>query len=102
MKKIALALLVTSVALMASDGSGAALFKKCSACHGVNGEKAALGKSAIIGGLDTATLIKDIKGYKAGTRNTKGMGALMKGQVGSYSDSDIEAVAAYISGLSGK
>lgn len=101
MKKIALALIITSVSLMAAQ-DGAALFKKCSACHGANGEKPALGKSAVIGGMDTATLIKDLKGYKAGTTNKKGMGALMKGQVGSYSDSDIEAVAGYISGLSGK
>lgn len=97
MKKIALALLVTGVSLMAADG--AALYKKCAACHGAKGEKAALGKSAVIGGVDTATLVADLKGYKAGTTNKKGMGALMKGQVASYSDADIEAVSAYINGL---
>ena len=97
MKKIALALLVTGVSLMAADG--AALYKKCAACHGAKGEKPALGKSVPIGGIDTATLVADMKGYKAGTVNKKGMGALMKGQVASYSDADIEAVAAYINGL---
>ena len=97
MKKIALALLVTGVSLMAADG--AALYKKCAACHGAKGEKLALGKSAVIGGVDTATLVADMKGYKAGTLNKKGMGALMKGQVASYSDADIDAVAAYINGL---
>ncbi len=97
MKKIALALLVTGVSLMAADG--AALYKKCAACHGAKGEKPALGKSAAIGGTDAATLVADMKGYKAGTVNKKGMGALMKGQVASYSDADIEAVAAYINGL---
>lgn len=101
MKKIALALLVTGVSLMAAQ-DGAALFKKCAACHGANGEKAALGKSGIIGGSDAATIAADLKGYKAGTTNKKGMGALMKGQVASYSDADIEAVSSYISGLSGK
>jgi len=95
MKKIALALLVTGVSLMAADG--AALFKKCAACHGAHGEKKALGKSAVIGGTDTATIEADLKGYKAGTTNKKGMGALMKGQVASYSDADIAAVSAYIS-----
>lgn len=100
MKKIALALLVTGVSLMAADG--AALYKKCAACHGANGEKAALGKSAVIGGMDAAATATDLKGYKAGTTNKKGMGALMKGQVAAYSDADIEAVSAYIAGLSGK
>jgi len=82
---------------MAADG--AALFKKCAACHGAHGEKKALGKSAVIGGVDTATIEADLKGYKAGTTNKKGMGALMKGQVASYSDADIAAVSAYINGL---
>ncbi|MEA2110898.1 MAG: c-type cytochrome [Campylobacterota bacterium] len=94
MKKIALSLLVASVGLMAADG--AALYKKCAACHGAKGEKKALGKSAVITGVDT---LADLKGYKAGTTNKAGMGALMKGQVASYSDADLEAVAAYIKGL---
>jgi len=94
MKKIALTLLVASVGLMASDG--AALYKKCAACHGAHGEKKALGKSAVIKGAD---VLADLKGYKAGTLNKHGMGALMKGQVASYSDADLEAVAAHIKGL---
>ncbi len=97
MKKIVLSLLVASVGLMAADG--AALYKKCAACHGAKGEKAALGKSAVIGGMDVAALEADLKGYKAGTTNKKGMGALMKGQVAAYSDADITAVSAYIHGL---
>ncbi len=97
MKKIVLSLLVAGAALMAADG--AALYKKCAACHGANAEKAALGKSGIIQGRDAASIVADLKGYKAGTTNKKGMGALMKGQVATYSDEDIAAVAAYISGL---
>ena len=94
MKKIALALLVASVSLMAADG--AALYKKCAACHGAHGEKKALGKSAVIKGTDT---LANLKAYKAGTLNQHGMGALMKGQVASYSDADLAAVADYIKGL---
>lgn len=97
MKKIVLSLLVAGAALMAADG--AALYKKCAACHGANAEKAALGKSGIIQGRDAASIVADLKGYKAGTTNKKGMGALMKGQIATYSDEDIEAVAAYIAGL---
>jgi len=97
MKKIALTLLVASVSLMAADG--AALYKKCAACHGAKAEKKALGKSNVIHTMSSADIETALKGYKAGTRNTKGMGALMKGQVASYSDADIAAVSAYIATL---
>jgi cytochrome c len=97
MKKIALTLLVASVSLMAADG--AALYKKCAACHGASAEKKALGKSEIINTWDAAKIETSLKGYKAGTLNVHGMGALMKGQVATYSDADISAVSAYIAGL---
>ena len=97
MKKIALALLVASVSLMAADG--AAAYKKCVSCHGAKAEKKALNKSAIIQGWDAAKIEASLKGYKAGTENNYGMGALMKGQVASYDDATIAAVAAYIAGL---
>ena len=92
-------LMILGITAILGAADGAALYKKCAACHGAQGEKPALGKSAVIGGVDTATLVADMKGYKAGTLNKKGMGALMKGQVASYSDADIDAVAAYINGL---
>lgn len=97
MKKIALSLLVVSVSLMAADG--AALYKKCAACHGAKAEKKALGKSEVINTWDATKIEETLKGYKAGTTNNHGMGALMKGQVASYSDADIAAVSTYISGL---
>ncbi len=83
----------------ASADKGKELFAKCAACHGPNGEKHALGKSGIIGGMAKDELVKKIKGYKAGTLNQYGMGALMHGQVASLSDADIEALATYISSL---
>ena len=97
MKKIALALLVASVSLMAADG--AALYKKCAACHGAQGEKKALGKSEVIDTWTAAQIEEALNGYKAGTRNIHGMGALMKGQVASYSEADIKAVSEYITTL---
>lgn len=97
MKKIALTLLVASVSLMAADG--AALYKKCAACHGANAEKKALGKSEIIDTWTAAQIEEALNGYKAGTRNIHGMGALMKGQVAPYSEEDIKAVSAYVAGL---
>jgi cytochrome c553 len=94
MKKIALALIVAGSTLMAADG--AALYKNCVACHGANGEKKALNKSEAITGWDAAKTIEALNGYKDGTRNIKGMGGLMKGQVAAYSDADIKAVSEYI------
>lgn len=97
MKKIAIAMLFAGSTLLMADG--AALFAKCAGCHGQKGEKAALGKSAVIQGMDAAKLEELLKGYKAGTLNQHGMGTLMNGQVKSMSDEDIKAVAEYISGL---
>jgi len=82
-----------------SNDAGAALFKKCSGCHGVDGKTKALGKSAEIAGESKDDLVAKIKEYKAGTRNVAGMGSLMKGQVASLSDADIDAVSGYISTL---
>ena len=98
MKKVTLALMLAGAAsLVMADG--AALFKKCAGCHGAKGEKKALGKSAVIGGMDVATLVEDLKEYKAGKRNAHGMGMMMKSQVASLSDADIQALAEYIHGL---
>jgi len=82
---------------MAADG--AAAYKKCASCHGAKGEKKALNKSEIIAGWDAAKTEEALNGYKAGTRNVHGMGALMKGQVASYDAATIKAVSAYIAGL---
>jgi len=97
MKKIVIATLFAGTTLLMADG--AALFAKCAGCHGQKGEKAALGKSAVIQGQDAAKTIEQLNGYKAGTLNQHNMGALMKGQVASMSDDDIKAVAEYIAGL---
>jgi len=98
MKKVTLALMLAGAAsLVMADG--AALFKKCAGCHGAKGEKKALGKSAVIGGMDVATIEEDLKGYKAGTLNKHGMGMLMKGQVASLNDAQIKELAEYIHGL---
>ncbi len=98
MKKIILSVVALgAMSLMAADG--AALYKKCAGCHGAKAEKKALGKSEVIAGWDAAKTEEALKGYKAGTRNVHGMGGLMKGQVASYSDADIKAVAEYIHGL---
>ena len=91
--KVLFAILGLTAMLAASDG--AALYKKCAACHGANGEKKALGKSQIIKDMSRDDMVAAIKGYKDGTYGGA-MKALMKGQVASLSDADIEAIADHI------
>ncbi len=97
MKKLAIAMLFAGSTLLMADG--AALYAKCVGCHGANGEKAALGKSAVITGQDAAKTVEQLNGYKAGTLNVHGMGGLMKGQVASMSDADMQAVADHIAAM---
>ena len=78
--------------------TGDAIFKSCSACHGNNAEKKALGKSQVIKGWESTKIINALNGYKAGTYGGA-MKGLMKGQVLKLSDADIKEVAGYISKL---
>ena len=95
--KTLFALLGLTLMLNAADGS--ALFQKCAACHGQKAEKQALGKSEVIAGWKSDKVLEALKGYKAGTRNTKGMGALMKGQTATLSDTDMKVLSEYIATL---
>ncbi|CAA6808410.1 MAG: Cytochrome C553 (soluble cytochrome f) [uncultured Campylobacterales bacterium] len=94
MKKILITILVLSSCVFAS----ADLYKRCIACHGVNGEKKAMNASPVIQGYDENKTISTLKGYKDGTYGGK-MKMLMKGQVASLSDEDIKSLASYIKTL---
>ena len=72
-------------------------YVKCIGCHGGNGEKKGLGKSAVITGQDAAITAQQLKYYGDCKLNKTGMGSLMKSQVSKLSDEEIEAIAAYIS-----
>lgn len=90
---------VLGLTLMLNAADGSALFQKCTACHGQKGEKPALGKSEVIAGWKSDKVLEALQGYKAGTRNTKGMGALMKGQMAMLSDADMKVLSQYIATL---
>ena len=77
--------------------TGAKLYTKCSECHGQKGNRRALEKSALLQGQSKAEIEKKLKAYKAGTRNVTGMGAWKQGMLKHMSDTDIEALSAYIS-----
>ena len=85
--------IVGSLTVAAADG--ASLYKKCAGCHGADGGKKALGKSAVIKGWEASKTITALKGYKDGTYGGP-MKGLMKGQVASLSDTQIKDIAKYI------
>ena len=96
MKKIVLTAMFAAATAVSLS---AASFAACAACHGAKGEKPALGKSEIIAGWDEAKVVASLNGYKAGTLNVHGMGALMKGQVVKLADADIADLAKQIAAM---
>ncbi len=82
----------------ASSENGKKLYLKCAGCHGQNGEKKALGKSAVIQGWDKDKTNEVLKGYKDGTYGAA-MKAVMISQVRALSDENIEDLAIFISTL---
>jgi len=93
---LVLVTLVSSTSMLASQGSNA--YKRCSACHGINADKEALGKSKVISEMTGAELITALEGYKDGTYGGS-MKGLMKGQVVSLSKADIKTLSEYIVSL---
>ncbi|WP_294965825.1 cytochrome C [Sulfurimonas sp.] len=87
MKKIILILWISTIALM-----GAVQPKACAACHNADFKKSALGKSKIVAELTHEQIATALKGYKAGTYGGS-LKALMKGQIGKYSDAELEEFA---------
>ena len=76
----------------------AKLFVSCAGCHGVHGEKKALGKSQIIGGWEASKVVTALKGYQDGTYGGA-MKAVMKGQASKLTPQEITALSEYISAL---
>ena len=72
------------------------LFKTCASCHGLKGEKEALGKSQVITGWDKDRVIKALNGYKDGSYGGV-MKNIMTGQVNTKTEAEIEALADLIS-----
>ncbi len=91
--------LVLATAILGSTSlmaSGDALYKKCAGCHGAQGEKKALGESKVINTISKSDLVVSLKGYKDGSYGGA-MKGLMKGQVASLNDTQIDELATYIS-----
>lgn len=92
----AAALVFATAAPVMADGSveeGEALAKKCSACHGANGE----GKkdNPAIAGMAADAFIAGMQAYRSGEKENKMMNRAAK----KLSDDDIEDLAAYYASL---
>lgn len=95
MKKLLLiALAVFAINVMAVE-DGAMLFKKCAACHGINAQNKALGKSEVINTWNSKKIKEALNGYKAGTFGGA-MKGIMKGQVSSLNEEQIKTLSEYI------
>ena len=87
------AILATSSAMASAD-----LYKKCAGCHGVHGEKKAMGKSKVSHNMSADEIKTALHGYKDGTYGGA-MKGLMKGQVRTLDEAQIDSLSTYISSL---
>jgi len=67
----------------------------CAACHGADFEKKAMGVSKIVKDMTVEEIVTALNGYKDGSYGGN-MKTLMKGQVGSFDEAKIKAIATQI------
>lgn len=96
MRKLALALAVASM-LPAAAIAAPPQAAVCAGCHGPAGVSPNP-EWPNIAGQNKGYLVSSLKGFRDGTRNNPMMSPVAKG----LSDGDIETLATYFSGLSGK
>ncbi len=92
MKKIISIGLLVGLASTISFADAASAYKRCASCHGLSGEKVALGKSKIIKDMTKAEIENSLLGYQDGTYGGP-MKGLMAGQVRTLSADDIKGIA---------
>ena len=95
---LALACLSTSASAVGDPVAGQDLTYTCSGCHGIEQYKNAYPQYNVpkISGQNYEYLVAALKAYKAGERTHP----TMQAQATSFSDADIENIAAYLSKLS--
>ena len=87
MKKI-----IIAASMLAAVVAFANPYAKCAGCHGMNGEKVALGKSKVIKDMTKADFVTALKGYQDGSYGGP-MKGLMKGQVKGMDEATMQAIA---------
>lgn len=94
---IATAVLALKLSLLAADG--AAIYKKCAACHGEKADVKYANKVPALASISKEDRIKALQGYKEGSNNAFGMGKVMQLHAKNLSDEDMAAVSEYIDSL---
>lgn len=89
-------MILASLAIVTAVNAADINLGACVGCHGADWSKAALGKSKIVKDMSKEDIVTALKGYKAGTYNSAGMGGIMKGQVMTYTDKQIAQIASQI------
>ncbi|MGH8718249.1 MAG: c-type cytochrome [Burkholderiales bacterium] len=90
-KLVALSLAVFTLPVCAAD-EGQTLSASCAGCHGTVGKS--VGAMPKLGGLEKAYIVQQMQDFKSGKRPATIMHQLAKG----YSDEQIEAMAAHLTG----
>ena len=94
--KIPILLLIFTFLLNASNGKE--LYKQCASCHGINGDKMAMGSSKKIRGWSVLRLEKVLIGYKNGTYGFC-LKNYMQAEVRHLSLDDIKTLSVHINKL---
>lgn len=99
--KIKLAILISLVSaslLMGTDKGKEVYYQKCVSCHGVNGEKEAIGTSRAINTLTQEEIRSALTGYANGSYGGK-YKKLKAGMARTLSKEDIDVLSVYIQTL---
>lgn len=94
---IATAVLALNLSLFAADG--AAIYKKCAACHGEKADIKYANKVPALASISKEERVKALQGYKDGSNDNFGMGKVMQLHAKNLSDEDMAAVSEYIDSL---
>lgn len=97
-----LCMVFVNVSIASADTSkGEVIFNemKCYICHGSKAEKKSLNVSEVIQNWSAMQIVEALKGYKAGTIDKYGFSEMMGGKTSTMNESQIYAVAEYISSL---
>ena len=91
-------LLLCGVGLNAADGKELYTRKNCHTCHGIQGRKPIADFYPILAGQNKEYLIRQTIDIRDGKRKN-GLSPAMRSVTGAITDSEIEAISEYLSGL---
>lgn len=97
MRFSALIFMIVLANTAAFSADGKTMYEACIKCHGKQGESTAFSRA--IGGWDKGQVRQALREYRAGKRNLRGQGSIMRQRVAGYSDAQIDALASYIASL---